>query len=145
MPAASVAISTILMFVTTAVAGEEISVAASPEEVGMAGERLRVIDAVMQRHVDSGEIQGAVAAVARRGTVVHFEAYGLLDVGRGRAMREDAIFRMASSSKPVLAVAAMMLIEEGLLQAGDEVADYLPEQQFLHITVGSAVNQEVTW
>ena len=135
LPAAAVAITTILMVAAMAVAGEEISVAAFPEEVGISGERLRAIDAVMRRHVDSGEIQGAVAAVARRGKVVHFEAYGLMDVARGRAMREDAIFRMASSSKPVLAVAAMMLIEEGLLQPGDEVAAYLPEFREMQVAV----------
>ena len=135
LSAAAVAITTILMFVTTVVAAEEIPVAASPEEVGMSGERLRGIDAVMRRHIASGEIQGAVAAVARRGKVVHFEAYGLMDVARGRAMREDAIFRMASSSKPVLAVAAMMLIEEGLLQPDDEVAAYLPEFREMQVAV----------
>ncbi len=118
----------------SALLAEEIPVA-SPEEVGMSSARLRAIDAVMQRHVDSGEIQGAVAAVARRGRVVHFEAYGLMDVGRGRAMRKDAIFRMASSSKPVLAVAAMMLIEEGLLHPDDEVAAYLPEFGAMQVAV----------
>lgn len=118
----------------SALLAEEIPVA-SPEEVGMSSARLRAIDAVMRRHVDSGEIQGAVAAVARRGRVVHFEAYGLMDVGRGRAMRKDAIFRMASSSKPVLAVAAMMLIEEGLLHPDDEVAAYLPEFGEMRVAV----------
>jgi len=128
LPAAVAAIA------VAALPAEEIPTAA-PEEVGMSGERLRAIDAVMQRHVDSGEIQGAVAAVARRGRVVHFKAYGLMDVGRGRAMREDAIFRMASSSKPVLAVAAMMLIEEGLLHPDDEVASYLPEFGEMQVAV----------
>ena len=117
-----------------ALPAEEIPTAV-PEEVGMSGERLRAIDAVMRRHVDSGEIQGAVTAVARRGRVVHFEAYGLMDVGRGRAMRKDAIFRMASSSKPVLAVAAMMLVEEGLLHPNDEVAAYLPEFGAMQVAV----------
>ena len=97
----------IAAIVATALPAEEIP-AAFPEEVGMSSERLLEIDAVVQRHIDSGEIQGAVAAVARRGKVVHFKAYGLMDVERGRAMQEDAIFRMASSSKPVLAVAAMI-------------------------------------
>ena len=93
---------------------------------------LREIDAVMQRHIDSGEIQGAVTVVARRGKVVHFKAHGLMDVERGRAMQEDAIFRMASSSKPVLGVAAMMMIEEGLLHPSDEVATYLPQLKDMH-------------
>ena len=107
--------------------------AATPEEVGMSSERLREIDAVMRRHVDSGAIQGAVTALARRGKVVHLEAYGLMDAARGRPMQTDAIFRMASSSKPVLAVAAMILIEEGLLHPSDEVAAFLPE--FAHVQV----------
>ena len=57
LPAAAVAITTILMVAAMAVAGEEISVAAFPEEVGISGERLRAIDAVMQRHVDSGKFK----------------------------------------------------------------------------------------
>ena len=109
--------------------------AATPEEVGMSSERLRAIDAVMRRHVDSGAIQGAVTAVARRGKVVHFEAYGLMDATRGRTMQADAIFRMASSSKPVLAVAAMILFEEGLLRPSDEVAAYLPQFAQMQVAV----------
>ena len=108
---------------------------ASPEAVGMSSERMLEIDAAMQRHIDAGKLQGAVTAVARRGKVVHFKAYGLMDVERGRAMQEDAIFRMASSSKPVLAVAAMILIEEGLLRPTDEVATYLPEFKDMLVAV----------
>ncbi len=108
---------------------------ASPEDVGMSSERLREIDAVMKRHIDAGEIQGAVTAVARRGKVVHFEAYGLMDVERARSMERDAIFRMASSSKPVLGVAAMMMIEEGLFDPADEVAKYLPEFENMQVAV----------
>ena len=108
---------------------------ASPEDVGMSSERLREIDAVMKRHIDAGEVQGAVAAVARRGKVVHFEAYGLMDVERARPMEKDAIFRMASSSKPVLGVAAMMMIEEGLFDPADEVAKYLPDFENMRVAV----------
>ena len=79
----------------------------------------------MQRHLDSGEIQVAVTAVARRGEVVHFSAHGLMEVERGQAMQEDAIFRMASSSKPALGVAPMVMIKEPLLHPSDEVGTYL--------------------
>ncbi|MDE0026266.1 MAG: serine hydrolase [Spirochaetaceae bacterium] len=130
----SVLLAAVAAIAAAALPAEEIPTAV-PEEVGMSGERLRAIDGVMQRRVDSGEIQGAVTALARRGRVVHFEAYGLMDVARGRAMREDAIFRMASSSKPVLAVAAMMLIEEGLLHPDDQVAAYLPEFGAMQVAV----------
>ena len=127
----------VLVFVamaSTALATQEIPTA-SPEDVGMSSERLREIDAVMKRHIDAGEIQGAVTAVARRGKVVHFEAYGLMDVERARPMEKDAIFRMASSSKPVLGVAAMMMIEEGLFDPADEVAKYLPEFENMQVAV----------
>ncbi|MDE2851027.1 MAG: serine hydrolase [Acidobacteriota bacterium] len=118
----------------TALPAQEIP-GASPEDVGMSSERLLEIDAVIKRHIDAGEIQGAVTAVARRGKVVHFEAYGLMDTDSGLAMEKDAIFRMASSSKPVLGVAAMMMVEEGLFDPADEVAKYLPEFGDMRVAV----------
>jgi len=108
---------------------------ASPEDVGLSSEGLLEIDAVMQKYMDAGKIQGAVTVVARRGKVVHFKAHGLMDVEHDRAMEKDAIFRMASSSKPVLGVAAMMMIEEGLFKPTDEVAKYLPEFKDMKVAV----------
>jgi len=108
---------------------------AKPEDVGMSSEGLLEIDAVMQKHMDAGKIQGVVTVVARRGKVVQFKAYGLMDVEKKKAMEKDAIFRMASSSKPVLGVAAMMMIEEGLFKPTDEVAKYLPEFKDMKVAV----------
>jgi CubicO group peptidase (beta-lactamase class C family) len=108
---------------------------ALPEQVGMSSELLLKIDTVMRKHIDAGEIQGAVAVVARRGKVVYFKGHGLMDVERDRVMEQDAIFRMASSSKPVLGVAAMMMIEEGLIDPTDEVAKYLPEFKDMQVAV----------
>ena len=118
----------------TALPAQELPTA-SPEEVGMSSEGLLEIDAIMKRHIDAGEIQGAVTAVARRGKVVHFKAYGLMDVERARPMEKDSIFRMASSSKPVLGVAAMIMIEEGRFRPADEVAEYLPEFADMQVAV----------
>ena len=59
---------------------------ATPEEVGMSSERLERINTVMQRHMDAGDIQGAVTVVARRGKLVHFQTHGQMDVDNGRAM-----------------------------------------------------------
>ena len=101
--------------------------AAAPEEVGMSSERLERINTVMQRHIDAGDIQGAVTVVARRGKVVHFETHGLMDVDNSRPMEPDAIHIMMSSTKPVLGVAAMMMIEEGLIRPEDPVSKYIPE------------------
>ncbi|MDX1567110.1 MAG: serine hydrolase domain-containing protein, partial [Longimicrobiales bacterium] len=72
-------------------------------------------------------VPGTITLIAREGRVVHFETRGWMDVERGIPMRPDAIFRIASMTKPVTSVALMMLWEEGHFQLDDPVADYLPE------------------
>ena len=116
------------------VCGVEIPVAEA-ESVGMSTERLRRIDTAMQRHIDAGKIQGAVTALARRGRVVHFKAHGLMDVEAERPMSRDAIFIMMSSTKAVLGVAAMMMIEEGLFRPSDPVGKYIPELADMQVAV----------
>ncbi|MFP6824865.1 MAG: serine hydrolase domain-containing protein [Pseudohongiellaceae bacterium] len=105
--------STIITLLCLAVANLAISAeipTATPEEVGMWSARLQRINTVIQRHIDAGDIQGAVTVVARRGKLVHFETHGLMDVENDRAMQDDSIFIMMSSTKPLLGVAAMMMI-----------------------------------
>ena len=109
--------------------------AAVPEEVGMSSERLDRINTVMQRHIDAGDIQGAVTAVARRGKLVHFETHGLMDVDNNRPMESDAIHIMMSSTKPLLGVAAMMMLEEGLIRPEDPVSKYIPEFADMQVAV----------
>ena len=116
------------------VCGVEIPVAEA-ESVGMSTERLQRIDTAMQRHIDAGKIQGAVTALARRGKVVHFKAHGLMDVEAQRPMTRDAIFIMMSSTKAVLGVAAMMMIEEGLIRPSDPVEKYIPELADMQVAV----------
>jgi CubicO group peptidase (beta-lactamase class C family) len=98
-----------------------------PEDVGMSSDRLHRIHDAIQTHIDAGEISGAVTLVARRGRVVHFEAHGLMDIDAKLPMRKDAIFRLASMTKPVTGVAAMMMLEEGKLRLNDPVSKFLPE------------------
>ena len=130
-------------------AAQEIPTA-SPEEVGMSTPRLAEIDALFARSIESGTLQGGVAVVARRGQVVHFKSYGLSDVGSRAPMRKDSIFRMASSSKPVLGVATMIAIEEGLISAQDPVEKYLPEFRDMKVAVlkepsDEDVSPELVW
>lgn len=101
----------------------------------MSTEKLQNINSIMQRHIDAGDIQGAVTVVARRGKVVHFEAHGLVDVEKRLPMKKDAIFRMASSAKPVLGVAAMMMIEQGLIHLNDPVSKYISEFRDMQVAV----------
>jgi CubicO group peptidase (beta-lactamase class C family) len=92
---------------------------------GLSAARLRRLDDVLARHVDSGEIPGLVAIVARRGEV-HEVTLGAAETGGG-PMRRDAIFRIASVSKQIVAAAAMTLIEECRVRLDDPVDELLPE------------------
>ena len=91
---------------------------AKPEDVGLSSERLGRIHDAVQRHIEAGSISGAVTLVARNGKIAHFEAHGLMDIESKRAMQKDAVFRLASMSKPVTAVAVMMLVVSFLLMLG---------------------------
>lgn len=98
-----------------------------PETVGMSSARLRRLDEVMKRrYVDSGHLPGMLTYVYRRGQLVHTALFGQMDIERGKPMREDAIFRIYSMSKPITAVALMMLAEEGLIGLDDIVHSHIP-------------------
>ena len=114
---------------------QDIPWADSAEEVGMSTERLERINAAMQRHIEAGTIQGAVTAVARRGKLVHFETHGLMSVPSNRPMQDDSLFIMHSSTKPVLGVAAMMLVEEGLIRPTDPISNWFPEFAEMQVAV----------
>lgn len=100
---------------------------ASPESVGLSSERLIRIDDVMTRYRDNDYISGSITAVARHGEIVHFSAQGYMDRENAIEMRDDAIFRMASMSKPVTGVAILMMLEEGKLRLEDPVSKFIPE------------------
>ena len=100
---------------------------AAPESVGMSAERLGRIAATMQRAVDSGEIPGAVAMVARRGKLVYQTSVGYRDFATSAPMTADAIFRIYSMTKPIATVAAMILVEEGRLSLDEPLSKHLPE------------------
>src|SRR5438552_14487600 len=106
-----------------------------PEEVGFSSERLQRINETVQRYIDSGQITGAVTVVSRRGRVAHFEAQGLMDLESKTPMRRDAIFRMASMSKPVTGVAILMLMEDGKVRLTDPVSRFIPEFKNLKVAM----------
>src|SRR5262249_53558646 len=83
--------------------------------------------AVLQPFVDRGELAGAVTLVADRERVLSLEAVGFSDVAAGRPMRTDALFWIASQSKPMTAAALMMLVDEGKVGLDDPVTRHLPE------------------
>ena len=99
---------------------------AVPEAVGVSSARLDRLSDVLQGYVDEGRVAGIVALLTRGGKVVYHEAFGQRDVEAGAPMRLDTIFRIASQSKAVTSVAAMMLVEEGRILLSDPVGKYLP-------------------
>ncbi len=99
---------------------------AEPEAVGMSSARLGRIVPTLSAAVDAGQLPGAVIAIARHGNLVFHEAVGYLGPDRSVPMPKDALFAVASMTKPVTGVASMMLWEEGRLGLADPVERFLP-------------------
>ena len=104
-----------------------------PSDVGLSDERLGRLERVIQSYVDEQAVAGAVTLVARQGKQAHLQAYGFADRSAGVPMRPEAIFRIASMTKPVTSVAVMMLYEEGHFKLNDPVGEYLPELATLDV------------
>ena len=123
-----VVLGTLLLLPKFALAQNEVTgiPVVRPESVGMSTERLTRIDDVVNKYVDADLVAGAVTLVARKGQVVQFKTYGHMDAENARPMREDAMFRIASLTKPMVSVALMMLWEQGNFQLSDPVSKYIP-------------------
>ena len=115
--------------------GAGLVTTARPEDVGLSSERLDRIHDAVQRHIDAGSISGAVTLVARHGKIAHLEAHGLMDIESKRAMPKDGVFRLASMSKPITAVAVMMMVEEGKVRLSDPVSRFIPEFKSMKVAV----------
>src|SRR6185436_20854715 len=106
---------------------EPLPTALRPEPAGLSAARLKVLDSAFQAEVDSGKIPGAVVVIVRNGRVAYSRAFGYQDREKQVMMKPDAIFRIASMTKPLVSVAVMMLVEEGKLQLISPVSAILPE------------------
>ena len=106
-----------------------------PDGAGFDAGRLQHLSSVLRADTDGAIIPGAVALVMRHGRVAYCEAFGLADTSTARPMQRDAIFRIASMTKPITVVAALMLVERGLLLLNDPVSRYLPELRDLKVGV----------
>ena len=105
-----------------------------PEDVGMSSAQLARIDRHLQRrYLDVKKIAGALTLVARRGKVAYLSPTGMMDLERGKPMRDDTIFRIYSMSKPITSVALMTLYEQGEFQLDDPVHKWIPEWRDLRV------------
>jgi len=130
------------MALGTALAADPLPRAA-PEEVGLYSARLERVGTVIEAEVQADRMPGAVVAIARRGKLAYFRAFGYLDKERGVAMPLDAIFSPASMEKPVVAVAALQLVEQGRMLMGDPVAKYIPEFASMKVARMSADGEHI--
>jgi CubicO group peptidase (beta-lactamase class C family) len=126
----------------TATRAYAVAPVGDPEAIGFSSSRLARIAAWQQSQVDAGAFSGAVAAIARNGRVAYLRAVGFRDRAKTIPLQPDAIFWIASMTKPVTSVAAMMLIEEGKLDLAAPVYHYLPE--FKDVMVGVETKDPVT-
>jgi CubicO group peptidase (beta-lactamase class C family) len=108
-------------------AGADPFPVAKPEAVGLSSARLERLAQAIKRDVDQGQMPGAVVAIARKGKLAYFEAFGFLDKAANVPMPKDAIFTLASMTKPMVAVGTLMLAEQGDLLLNDPVGNYLPD------------------
>ena len=111
---------------------------------GFCRERLARIPRFLEAQVAAGALPGALTLIWRDGRVARQSLVGKIDLGRGLAMREEAIFRLYSMTKPVTAVALLMLLEEGRIALDDAAAKFIPGFARLKLADGSAPRRAIT-
>ncbi|HVO95105.1 MAG TPA: serine hydrolase domain-containing protein [Terriglobales bacterium] len=113
----------------------DLSPESNPAQLGFSVDRLERVTTAFQTYVDKGELPGAVVLIARKDKVAYLKAFGFRDREQKIPMTTDAIFRIASMTKPIVSVGAMMLAEEGKLDIAAPVSNYLPEFKDLQVRV----------
>ncbi len=138
MAAFRILASTLCLLASTAAFAEDPLPRAKPEEVGLSSERLARIGETLKADIAAGRIPGAVIAIARHGKLVAFDAYGWRDKGAGVAMTTDTIFNIASMTKPMTAVGALVLYEQGKILIDDPLSKYFPKFASMRVAVRDA-------
>lgn len=126
------------VLLSAAALSQPLPMAGRPEDVGISSQRLERVRRQMKADVESGRIPGAVLLIARNGKIASLDALGYQERRSQTPMKADSIFRIASMSKPITSVAIMILAEEGKLDIGAPVAQYLPEFKEVKVGVDNA-------
>jgi CubicO group peptidase (beta-lactamase class C family) len=111
---------------------------APAEQAGMSTQKLERIRETFKREVDENRLPGAVIMVARQGKLVFADAVGFQDKPAGKAMALNSVFRIYSMTKPLVSVAAMILVEDGKVQLTDPVSKFLPAFKGQRVSVARA-------
>jgi CubicO group peptidase (beta-lactamase class C family) len=116
---------------------------AKPEEAGMTSARLALIGKAINAEIARGQLPGAVLLIARRNKIVYYEAFGYRDKAAGIPMTKDTIFGVASMTKPMTAVAALQLYQQGRLLMNDPLAKYFPQFAKMQVAVMDAKKEKI--
>src|ERR1700731_1038762 len=127
MAAIRILATALCLLASTAAFAEDPLPRARPEEVGLSPERLARIGATLKADIEAGRIPGAVIAIARHGKLVMLDSYGWSDKAAGVAITTDTIFNIASMTKPMTTVGALMLYEQGKILIDDPLSKYFPK------------------
>src|ERR1700747_3153091 len=127
---------------TSLAVAQEFRPVEHPAHLGFSSTRLQRLTQAYQGYVDRGELPGAVLLVAVGDQIAYLQAVGFQDREKKIPMKTDAIFRLASMTKPIVSVAAMTLVEEGKLDLAAPVSQYLPE--FADLKVGVETTDPAT-
>src|SRR3954471_6703614 len=116
---------------------------AQPETVGMSSQRLTKVGAALKKEIADGSFRGAVVMVARKGKLVYHEAVGMQTALT--PMSEETVFRIYSMTKPLVSVAAMMLVEDGRIQLTDPVGKFLPGFDKMQVSVATKTAEGMSY
>jgi CubicO group peptidase (beta-lactamase class C family) len=133
------ALTSLLVAVTIGSAAADQLPTAKPESVGLSSPRLERLAQAIRKDVEQGKMPGAVVAISRRGKLVYHEAFGFVDKAASRPMPKDAIFALASMTKPMAAVATLMLAEQGDLLLNDPIGNYLPQLKDMKVSTPAGI------
>ena len=111
---------------------------AQPEQVGVSKEKLDRIHDALSQAVSDGKLAGTVVLVARKGKLIYADAAGFQDKEESKPMALDSIFRIYSMTKPIVSVAAMLLVEDGKIELTDPVSKFLPAFKGQQVSVARA-------
>ena len=117
---------------------------AAPESVGISSERLALIDQMCEEAVKEENLPGVVTLVVRNGKIIHWKAFGMAENEKGRKMKRDDIFRIASQTKAITSTAVMMLWEMGKFRLDDPISKYIPEFKNQQVLKSFQYN-DTTW
>jgi CubicO group peptidase (beta-lactamase class C family) len=135
MPAKIMPLVVLLASLASVARAQEPAAVADPSTLGFSPDRLEDLTQIYQGYVDRGELPGAVMLIARNDKIAYFQAIGFQDRVKKTPMKTDAIFRLASMTKPIVSVAAMELVEQGKLDLDAPVSKYLSEFEDLKVGV----------